>query len=281
MSGFGAFDGFECPLMDPLMYIVADYLTIQEPFCDLFPKVKEYRVKNFYDHKTQTIDGVLHSIDDKPIVVDGFSARPHIILTWYRYGVKHRDSADGFSRPAMIRIYRPKREYNQRRVPDPSESLVLVYYRDGRFHRKDGPAIVSDIVHGFYLYGTKVERPKRYGKVSKIKLSILPDWYEKSYKYRTEYEKYIEYLSNIKGREVDYEEWVNGQMNKLRWTSSLLGSAIAGTEDEAITLYEDDRKELNNMPDPHCTNKYSHTTISAWDARIINDCTNAYWPKPW
>lgn len=249
------------------MYVVSDYLPIQDAFYDLFPKAREYHAKRFYNPLTQTIDGAPHSVDDIPVLK---RTNRTYILSWNRFGKPHRDvhPENGLSRPAVITIHNPMHDAENKLSA--SKCLTLAYYNDGLLHRKDGPALISNEFQCFFLYGVRVGCPiKCHERNAQIQLPFLPEWYAREYKN----DRSVEYFTPPRvDREptIDYNAWIGDQMGKMRQSYEIFGPQINELEVRAVKKYADDQL----IREPGTVFKSVYTTVLSTDMMIINNCLN-------
>lgn len=142
----------EYALSRDLLYIVAEYMIVTEDtFYKLFPDVYERRLDRDYNHKTSRIDGLHHSLHDRPII--RFHTETQLTIVWYHHGKYHRDS-----RPAIINFSGPLHLAGNSGYRF-SVHLHFHYYQFGEAHRLDGPASTSFHTREYIIYGMHVYPP--------------------------------------------------------------------------------------------------------------------------
>lgn len=240
-----------------LINMVSEYLSMPDDFYKLFPEAGERRVKLFYDHKTQTIDGLPHSINDRAILVLGNKNMDSaIIITWYKYGKKHRDGG-----PAEITVNLKKCATREFTV---TYHVHQYYYNDGLLHRIDGPASISNIFHEFFIYGVSVKAPRDTYEVPRL---IVPKYYD---------------CPTHTPVLVDYNMWIHSEMSKKQYYVDAFkkktrpGLFVSDTEIKAVEKYQENQElwEGVRMGD-------IHSTVSLMDSVIIDDCLNICMNNRW
>lgn len=261
------------------MWIITEYLKIDEAFYDLWPgnQLINMRVKRDYDHKTRTIDGVKHSIDDEPYITyeenyeEFMGIRrmdTYVIATWYWRGKLHRELGPAVITAKFDPLYLRHRKCKT--LVDLTRAMVsLEYYQHDRLHREDGQALIIDanrdanrdadgVKHGWRLYGWTV-RPPKNARNELAHVEHIPKSITES--------KHFEHLPvgvlddavyccSVGDPNVDYKSWVAEMTNGLPKELQPRTKPRVPSRDDIISV---ECQTYINMD--FCINEVFHTNI--------------------